>query len=37
MRIVGEEIGATGSEVESVLKVLQTSLDLSFGALVTSA
>ena len=37
MRIVGEKLGATGSEVESVLKVLQTSLEVSFGALVTSA
>jgi RNA polymerase sigma-70 factor (ECF subfamily) len=37
MRIVGEQLGATGSEVESVLKVLQTALELSFGALVTSA
>jgi RNA polymerase sigma-70 factor (ECF subfamily) len=37
MRIVGEKLGATGSEVESVLKVLQTALEVSFGALVTSS
>jgi len=37
MRLVGEQLDASTTEVESVLKALRSGLELSFGALVTSA
>jgi len=37
MRLFGAQLDASSTEVESVLKVLRSGLELSFGALVTSA
>jgi RNA polymerase sigma-70 factor (ECF subfamily) len=37
MRLFGERLDASSTEVESVLKVLGSSLEVSFGALVTMA
>jgi RNA polymerase sigma-70 factor (ECF subfamily) len=37
MRLFGERLDATHTEVESVLKVLRSGLEVSFGALVSSA
>jgi RNA polymerase sigma-70 factor (ECF subfamily) len=37
MRLFGEKLDASGTEVESVLRVLRSGLEVSFEALVTSA
>ena len=37
MRLVGERLDASRTEVESVLRVMRSGLDVSFGALVSSA